>query len=146
MCEPSILIAYLREPNIRDIQNERRILHWGIVVDYHDDSSYDKNSSHIDEHDESGEWYILRVSRKIDNALHSMPEFNENCSPDGTINVGHATREFTHDNMDRIFKKSSKDLNHSNCQEKSFLSTVQMKNLEEINESKPLTSCQEIEN
>jgi hypothetical protein len=131
MCEPSILIAYLREPNIRDIQNE---------------SGYDRNSCHIDEHDESGKCYILRDSN---NALHSMPEFNENCSPDGTIEVGHAT----HDNMDRIFKKSSKDLNHSNCQDvmrlllkKSFLSTLQMKDLEEMNETKPLTSCQEIEN
>jgi hypothetical protein len=151
MCEPSILIAYLREPNIRDIQNERRILHWRIVVDYHDDSSYDRNSSHINEHDESGKWYM--DSTKRDNALHSMPKFNENCSPDGTIKVGHATRELTHDNMDRIFKKSSKDLNHSNCQDairlllkESFLSTLQMKNLEEINETKPLTSCQKIEN
>jgi hypothetical protein len=122
MCEPSILIAYLR---------------------------YDRNSCHIDEHDESGKWYILTDSTKIDNPLYSMPEFNENCSPDGTIEVGHAT----HDNMDRIFKKSSKDLNHSNCQDvmrlllkKSFLFTLQMKDLEEMNETKPLTSCQEIEN
>jgi hypothetical protein len=120
---------------------------------YHDGSSYDRNSCHIDEHDENGKWYILRDRTKIDNALHSMSEFNETCSPDETIKVGHATRELTHDNMDRIFKKSSKDLNHSNCQDvirlllqESFLSTLQMKNLEEINETKPLTSCQEIEN
>jgi predicted transport protein len=146
MCEPSILIAYLREPNIRDIQNERRILHWRIVVDYHDNSSYERNSCHIDQHDESGKWYVLRDSTNIDNAMHSLPEFKENGSPDGTNKVGYATN----DNMDRIFKKSS---NHSNCQgvmrlslKKSHSSTLQMKNLDEINETKPLTSCQELEN
>jgi hypothetical protein len=117
-------------------------------VDYCDGSNHDRNSHHIDEHDESGKWYMLRDGTKIDNALHSMPELNENCSPGGTIKVRHATGELTHDNMDRIFKKSSKNLNHGNCQvlKESFYSTLQMKNFEEINETKPLTSCQEIEN
>lgn len=95
--------------------------------------SYDRNFCV----NESGKWYNLRDSTRADNALHSIPEFDENCSPE----VRHATGELTHDNnMDKIFKNSLKDIN---CQgvmrllsKKSFLSTLQMKNLEEINETK----------
>jgi hypothetical protein len=94
--------------------------------------SYDRNFCV----NESGKWYILRDSTKADNASHSIPEFNESCSPE----VRHATGELTHDNnMDKIFKNSLKDINCLRLlSKKSFLSTLQMKNLEEINETKPL--------
>lgn len=137
-----IFIANLGEPTTGDIHNERRILHWGVVANCHDGSSLERNYCHIDEHNECRKWCILRDGTKTDHGLNAAPpQFNEDLSDDcGTIEIGHASEELTHEMMVRKLKKGLKDLNHSHCEDviraplmtlvkEAFSSPLQMENL-----------------
>lgn len=59
---PFLIFYYLRLNSIEDTQNERRILHWSIVLDCH--NSFETNFYQINECNEMKKQYILKGSTK----------------------------------------------------------------------------------